>query len=47
VWSTQFETGSNLVDVHISRLRDKLGAHAWMIDTVRGKGYRLRHQPPP
>ncbi len=46
VWSTQFETGSNLVDVHISRLRDKLGAHAWMIDTVRGKGYRLRHQPP-
>jgi DNA-binding response OmpR family regulator len=45
VWSTQFERGSNLVDVHISRLRDKLGAHAWMIDTVRGKGYRLReHQ---
>ena len=46
VWSTQFDTGSNLVDVHISRLRDKLGAHAWMIDTVRGKGYRLRPEPP-
>jgi len=46
VWSTQFDPGSNLIDVHISRLRDKLGAHAWMIDTVRGKGYRLRQSPP-
>ncbi len=45
VWSTQFDPGSNLVDVHIKRLRDKLGAHAWMIDTVRGKGYRLRTEP--
>lgn len=42
VWSMKFDPGSNLVDVHISRLRDKLGAWAWMIDTVRGKGYRLR-----
>jgi len=46
VWSTHFDPGSNLVDVHISRLRDKLGVHAWMIDTVRGKGYRLRTQAP-
>ena len=46
VWSTQFDPGSNLIDVHISRLREKLGAHAWMIDTVRGKGYRLRDTPP-
>ena len=46
VWATQFDPGSNLVDVHISRLREKLGEHAWMIDTVRGKGYRLRQDPP-
>lgn len=46
VWSTTFDPGSNLIDVHISRLREKLGAHAWMIDTVRGKGYRLRENPP-
>jgi DNA-binding response OmpR family regulator len=46
VWSTQFDPGSNLVEVHVSRVRDKLGAHAWMIDTVRGKGYRLRQSPP-
>lgn len=46
VWATQFDPGSNLVDVQVSRLRDKLGAHAWMIDTVRGKGYRLRTEAP-
>ena len=45
VWSTQFDRGSNLVEVHVSRLRDKLGEHAWMIDTVRGKSYRLRQHP--
>jgi DNA-binding response OmpR family regulator len=42
VWSTQFDPGSNLVEVHVSRLRDKLGRAAWMIETVRGVGYRLR-----
>jgi DNA-binding response OmpR family regulator len=42
VWKINFETGSNLVEVHISRIREKLGQHAWMIDTVRGSGYRLR-----
>jgi DNA-binding response OmpR family regulator len=42
VWSTQFDPGSNLVEVHVSRLRDKLGRAAWMIETVRGLGYRLR-----
>ena len=42
VWSTNFDPGSNLVEVHMSRLRDKLGRSAWMIETVRGAGYRLR-----
>ncbi len=37
-----FDPGSNLVEVHMSRLRDKLGDHSWMIETVRGAGYRLR-----
>ena len=45
VWETGFDTGSNVVDVQISRLRDKLGAHAFMIETVRGFGYRLRSEP--
>jgi DNA-binding response OmpR family regulator len=42
VWSTQFDPESNVIEVHMSRLRNKLGAHAYMIDTVRGRGYRLR-----
>lgn len=33
---------SNAVDVHMSRIRDKLGVHAEAIQTVRRIGYRLR-----
>ncbi len=47
VWDISFDTGSNLVDVQMKRLREKLGAAAWMIDTVRGAGYRLVDEPPP
>jgi DNA-binding response OmpR family regulator len=32
------------VEVHISRLRERLGDRAWMIETVRGVGYRLRQR---
>jgi DNA-binding response OmpR family regulator len=44
VWDMHFDPGSNLVEVHVSRLRDKLGDCAWMIETVRGVGYRVRRQ---
>lgn len=47
VWGTSFDPGSNLVEVHVSRVRDKLGAHAWMVETVRGAGYRLRTRRAP
>lgn len=47
VWGSQFDPGSNLVDVHVSRLREKLGDFAWMIETHRGVGYRLRLEPAP
>jgi DNA-binding response OmpR family regulator len=47
VWSTQFDPESNVVDVHMSRLRQKLGPCAFMIDTVRGRGYRLRTDTDP
>jgi DNA-binding response OmpR family regulator len=42
VWETGFDPESNIVDVHVSRLRKKLGDLAWMLETVRGRGYRLR-----
>jgi two-component system OmpR family response regulator len=41
VWDAD-EIVPNVVEVHISRLRDKLGNHAWMIETLRGVGYQLR-----
>ncbi len=42
VWSIKFDPESNVVEVHVSRLREKLGRWNWMIETVRGRGYRLR-----
>jgi DNA-binding response OmpR family regulator len=41
VWETTHDPGTNVVEVHVSRLREKLGAHAATIETVRGQGYRL------
>jgi DNA-binding response OmpR family regulator len=46
VWSVHFDPESNVIEAHMSRLRDKLGDHQWMIETVRGRGYRLRTQRP-
>lgn len=45
VWGVGFETGTNLVEVHLSRLRTKLGSDTTLIETVRGGGYRLRGGP--
>jgi DNA-binding response OmpR family regulator len=42
VWRGSTDTGSNLIEAHMSRLRDKLGSEASMIETVRRAGYRLR-----
>lgn len=41
VWGYDFAVETNLIDVHIQRLRKKLGAEAAaLIETVRGVGYR-------
>ena len=43
VWDYQFDPQTNVIDVHMSRLRKKLGgsAEAPLLETVRGAGYRL------
>ena len=43
VWDYHFDPGTNVIDVHVSRLRRKIddGASATLIHTVRGAGYRL------
>jgi two-component system OmpR family response regulator len=42
VWQRKEDRGTNLVEVHLSRLREKLGNYADSIETVRRMGYRLR-----
>lgn len=39
VWGTDYFGGARTVDVHVRRLRAKLGEHEWLISTVRGVGY--------
>jgi len=45
VWGYDFYGGTRTVDVHVRRLRAKLGAeHEHLIETVRSVGYRARAQ---
>ncbi|WP_298091945.1 response regulator transcription factor, partial [uncultured Sphingomonas sp.] len=43
IWDYSFDPGSNIVDVHVSRLRAKIDTPGEppMIRTVRGAGYRM------
>jgi two-component system, OmpR family, response regulator len=43
VWEMNFDPQSNIVDVHVARLRSKLRRHpaAPQLETVRGFGFRL------
>ena len=47
VWEYDFDPGTNLVDVYVRRLRDKIdrGFDPVLIHTLRGLGYALRIQP--
>lgn len=44
VWDYRFDPQTNIVDQHVSRLRQKLGDYGATsaIETVRGLGYRVR-----
>jgi DNA-binding response OmpR family regulator len=41
VWGNRYEGGSRTVDIHVRRLRAKLGG-ALPLETLRGSGYKLR-----
>lgn len=43
VWDYHFDPGTNVIDVHVSRLRKKLdeGGASGIVETVRGAGYRV------
>jgi hypothetical protein len=42
VWATDYTGGSNVVDAVVRTLRQKLGEAAFVLETIRGSGYRLR-----
>ncbi len=42
VWDTNAAIETRTVDMHVARLRTKLGAAASLLETVRGIGYRFR-----
>ncbi|MDF7774598.1 response regulator transcription factor [Sphingomonas sp. AOB5] len=47
IWNYHFDPGSNVVDVHMSRLRRKIeeGFATPILHTVRGAGYKLSPDP--
>jgi DNA-binding response OmpR family regulator len=42
VWGDEYEGGPRTVDIHVRRLRAKLGRSGDAIETVRGAGYKMR-----
>ncbi len=48
VWDYNFDPQTNVIDVHVSRLRQKIdrGFDGEMLQTVRGAGYTLREPDP-
>jgi len=47
VWDYDFDPGTNLVDVYVRRLREKIDAdfEPKLLHTVRGTGYVMKEQP--
>jgi DNA-binding response OmpR family regulator len=47
VWDYNFDPGTNLVDVYIRRLREKIDAdfQPKLLQTIRGSGYMLKEAP--
>lgn len=46
VWEVTANIATRTVDMHVQRLRNKLGDEADWVETVRGFGYRFRTEPP-
>ena len=46
IWDYHFDTGSNIIDVYIRRLRKKIdeGFSKKLIHTIRGVGYTIKEQ---
>ncbi len=45
IWGRDVVVVDRTVDVHVRKIREKLGPHAALLETVKGVGYRLRNSP--
>ena len=43
VWGSDIYVVDRTIDVHIRKIREKLGAHFDMIETIKGVGYRMKN----
>lgn len=43
VWGTDVFVGDRTIDVHIRKIREKLGGYADCIETLKGVGYRFKN----
>ena len=45
VWDLHFDPQTNIIDVHISRLRKKIdkGHKVQLVQTIRGAGYSIQY----
>lgn len=44
IWGADVYVGDRTVDVHIRKIREKLGGHAEMIETIKGVGYKFKYE---
>ncbi len=42
VWGDDVYVVDRTVDVHIRKIRERLGKHAYLIDTIKGVGYKFK-----
>ncbi len=42
IWGADVYVGDRTVDVHIRKIREKLGAQAELIETIKGVGYKFK-----
>ncbi|MDZ7626586.1 MAG: response regulator transcription factor [Ignavibacteriaceae bacterium] len=43
VWGNDVFVIDRTIDVHIRKIREKLGKHSELIETIKGVGYRFKH----
>jgi len=43
VWGSEIYVVDRTIDVHIRKIREKLGRHSELVETIKGVGYRMRN----